>query len=75
MISIKIWCAAKQNPCISWAPDGIQNTEATAIPAISYVYSVDGRLVKTVPAAEYSTLKNGLDRGIYIVNGEKMAVE
>ena len=57
------------------APDGIQNTEATAIPAISYVYSVDGRLVKTVPAAEYSTLKNGLDRGIYIVNGEKMAVE
>lgn len=57
------------------APDGIQNTEATVIPAISYVYSVDGRLVKTVPAAEYSTLKNGLDRGIYIVNGEKMAVE
>lgn len=57
------------------ASDGIQNTETTVIPAISYVYSVDGRLVKTVPAAEYSTLKNGLDRGIYIVNGEKMAVE
>ncbi len=50
-------------------------TDAAKIPAISHVYSIDGRLIKTVPAAEYSTLKNGLDRGIYIVNGEKMMVE
>lgn len=50
-------------------------TGAAKIPAISRVFSIDGRLIKTVPAAEYSTLKDGLDRGIYIVNGEKMMVE
>lgn len=55
---------------ISTTPTGV-----TKIPAISRVYSIDGRLVKTVPATEYSTLKDGLDRGIYIVNGEKMMVE
>lgn len=46
-----------------------------AIPALSHVYTVDGRLVKTVPAAEYGKLTDGLDRGIYMVNGKKVAVE
>ena len=65
---------------VTFIPDGggagiEANGVTEAIPAISHVYSIDGRLIKTVPAAEYSTLKNGLDRGIYIVNGEKMMVE
>lgn len=45
-----------------------------AIPAVTYIYSIDGRLVRTVPAEEYSERLNGLDRGVYIVNGEKEAV-
>ena len=53
----------------------ISNTEANAIPAISYVYSIDGRLVKTVLAEDYNTLTNGLQQGIYIVNGKKVAVK
>ncbi len=68
------------NAPVIFIPDGgsagIEANDATeVIPATTHVYSIDGRLVKTVPAEEYSTLKNGLGRGIYIVNGEKMMVE
>ncbi len=69
---------AWKNSSVTFVPDGGAGIEANGVtkvlPALSHVYSIDGRLIKTVPAAEYSTLKNGLDRGIYIVNGEKMMV-
>ena len=44
------------------------------VPAISHVYSIDGRLLRTVPAEEYAHRLDGLDRGIYIVNGVKEVV-
>ena len=47
---------------------------STEIPAVSYVYSIDGRLLRTVPASEYEQRLDGLDRGIYIVNGVKEVV-
>ena len=47
---------------------------STEVPAVSYVYSIDGRLLRTVPASEYEQRLDGLDRGIYIVNGVKEVV-
>ena len=47
---------------------------STEVPAVSYVYSIDGRLLRTVPASEYGQRLDGLERGIYIVNGVKEAV-
>ena len=47
---------------------------STEVPAVSYVYSIDGRLLRTVPASEYGQRLDGLDRGIYIVNGVKEVV-
>lgn len=49
-------------------------TSSTEVPAVSYVYSIDGRLLRTVPASEYGQRLDGLDRGIYIVNGVKEVV-
>ncbi len=57
-------------------PTGIHRPESgETVPALTYIYSVDGRLVKTVPASEYADRMNGLDKGIYIVNGQKEAVK
>ena len=47
---------------------------STEVPAVSYVYSIDGRLLRTVSASEYGQRLDGLDRGIYIVNGVKEVV-
>ena len=47
---------------------------STEVPAVSYVYSIDGRLLRTVPASEYEQRLDGLERGIYIVNGVKEVV-
>ena len=47
---------------------------STEVPAVSYVYSIDGRLLRTVPASEYGQRLDGLERGIYIVNGVKEVV-
>ena len=49
-------------------------TSSTEVPAVSYVYSIDGRLLRTVPASEYGQRLDGLERGIYIVNGVKEVV-
>lgn len=70
------WQSAPVTFMINGQPAGISTVGSEdAIPAISHVYTVDGRLVKTVPAAEYGKLTDGLDRGIYMVNGKKVAVE
>ena len=47
---------------------------STEVPAVSYVYSIEGRLLRTVPASEYGQRLDGLERGIYIVNGVKEVV-
>ena len=54
--------------------EAVAGASSTEIPAISYVYSIDGRLLRTVPASEYEQRLDGLDRSIYIVNGVKEVV-
>lgn len=55
--------------------EAVAGASSTEIPAVSRVYSVDGRLLRTVSASEYGHRLDGLDRGIYIVNGVKEAVK
>ena len=54
--------------------EAVAGASSTEVPAVSRVYSVDGRLLRTVPASEYGHRLDGLERGIYIVNGVKEAV-
>jgi hypothetical protein len=54
---------------------GIDYLRSTLNPqrAALNVYSIDGRLVRTMPAgASASDALNSLPRGIYIVNGKKV---
>ena len=54
--------------------ESVAGASSEEVPAVSYVYSIDGRLLRTVPASEYEQRLDGLERGIYIVNGVKEVV-
>lgn len=71
------WQSAPVTFMINGEPAAINSvlTETKKVPAISYVYTLDGRLVKTVPAAAYHKLAEGLNKGVYIVNHKKIVVE
>ena len=54
--------------------EAVVGASSEEVPAVSYVYSIDGRLLRTVSASEYEQRLDGLERGIYIVNGVKEVV-
>ena len=55
--------------------DLVSVNDVNAAPVEMQVYAVDGRLVKTCVASDAEEATQGLPAGIYIVNGEKVAVD